>query len=538
MHHSAAQKQIHSELRRQLPARLPEFLAKQRWFGGKARQLLSAEIADIVTMPRGEWEALLLVVTVHYASGSDESYALPILCNEQTNSASGGDSTLATIRNEESGSVSLVTDATKNADFLGLLLETIQQERTSQGQRGELRGVRGKEFSQLYPHSAGGVKPRLLRGEQSNTSIIYDERLILKFFRRMEEGINPELEIGSFLTERAHFPHVPQVAGHLEYRDERGRTITQGVLQAFVPNQGDAWRHILKSVQAFYDLVRGHEREGRRPLRVSGDVEIREQVPEFVRDVIESDLSATALLARRTAELHVALASYATDPAFAPEPFTMQFQQHFAESFRELASVTLHLLQEKRSQLPAGLRGQATEIAKREKEIVETFAAMLSTPIRAARTRIHGDYHLGQVLYTGSDFVIIDFEGEPARPVSERRIKRSPLQDVAGMMRSFHYAAFAPLLGALGNEPASGDKLKQLTLWAEVWSTWFTNRFVTEYFQMTAGVAYLPASPEEMHKLLKLQLLEKAIYELGYELNNRPTWVGIPLEGIAGLLTN
>jgi trehalose synthase-fused probable maltokinase len=532
----AVRNEIHSALRRLLPARLPEFLAKQRWFGGKARPILSTEIADIVPMRREEWEVLLLIVTVHYADSGDESYAIPVLWAEQADSALHDGSILLGIRNNETGTASAFANAAQNPNFHVLLFEAIERELVFRGEKGELRGFRGKEFARLHsPSPANGVTTRLLSGEQSNTSIIYGERFILKFFRRIEEGINPELEIGAFLTDKAHFPQVPQLAGHLTYRDAKGRIITQGILQAFVPNRGDAWRHIVKSVAAFYELVARQKLENHNSALPHTAATNCDEIPEFARATLEPDLSAAALLGKRTAGLHRALASETTDPAFAPEPFTMEFQQDFLESLLELTSVTLNLLRAKRNQLPVEWQAKADELAQREKGISDHFKAILGTPIHAARTRIHGDYHLGQVLYTGSDFVIIDFEGEPARPLSERRTKRSPLQDVAGMMRSFHYAAFAPLWRAVGNHPASADDLKRLTPWAEAWSTWTRKRFLTEYFTTAGRADYLPGGREHTDKLLRLHLLEKAIYELSYELNNRPTWVGIPMEGIAAV---
>ena len=535
MNYSAVKRQIYSDLRTRLPARLPEFLAKQRWFGGKARQVVSTEIADIVPMRGDGSEALLLVVSVHYADGTDENYSLPVVCMDQPAAGVESESVLLNLQNDETGKVSLVVDAARNAGFLALLFAVIEQEMVFPGENGELRGIRGKELSHSYKPSSLTAKPRLLSGEQSNTSVIYDERFILKLFRRIEEGINPELEIGAFLTDKAHFQQVPQLLGHLEYRNSQGRLVTQGILQTFVPNQGDAWRHILKGLAGFYELVRKHIGEFRDRTASVFDTKRNPQVPEFARAAVEADLSAAALLGQRTAELHLALASETDYPAFAPEPFTMEFQKNFQESLLQLTSATLNLLRAKREQLSADLRTKADDIAQRETHINEFFGAILRTPLHAARTRIHGDYHLGQVLYTGSDFVIIDFEGEPARPLAERRVKRSALQDIAGMMRSFHYAAFAPLLGAL-NEAASADELKRLTPWAGAWSRWFSARFLGEYLRTSHAAPYLLKSPAEIENLLKLHLLEKAIYELSYELNNRPTWVGIPLEGIAGLL--
>lgn len=215
----------------------------------------------------------------------------------------------------------------------------------------------------------------------------------------------------------------------------------------------------------------------------------------------------------------------------------MEFQRALEHSTQGLSGRVFAQLREKISGLPLDQQERAKRVSTQEAEITRRFKEALREPIRATRTRIHGDYHLGQVLYSGSDFVIIDFEGEPARTLAERRIKRSPLQDVAGMLRSFHYAAFAPLLTAAEVDSDSGKNAGSLGAWAESWNASVADRFLASYFQVAGSAAYLPASREETRILLELHLLEKAVYELGYELNNRPTWVGIPLEGIARLLS-
>jgi len=232
--------------------------------------------------------------------------------------------------------------------------------------------------------------------------------------------------------------------------------------------------------------------------------------------------------------MHLALASERHDPAFVPEAFTMEFQRSLEQSVVGLMARVFALLRDKVSTLPEDLRAKATELAAREQEIAGRFHAALNMPIQAMRTRIHGDYHLGQVLRTSSDFVIIDFEGEPARSIAERRIKRSPLQDVAGMLRSFHYAAFAPLLGENKMQPADA---RRMSVWAESWNSLVTDRYLRKYFETAGAAVYLPQSQEEIQVVLDLHLLEKAIYELGYELNNRPSWVGIPLQGISKILS-
>jgi trehalose synthase-fused probable maltokinase len=515
-----------SELRQRLPAQLPSFLAAQRWFGGKARQILGVEIADAIPLSSAETNAVVLMVTVKYLEGAEETYSVPLIPVAPPSGSSLADS--APKLAMENGSVIVFGDAFASPQFLAELLDIIKREGEMQGENGRLRGSRTSSFSELFP-SSDAVRPKPLTGEQSNSSVIYGDRLILKFFRRIEQGDNPDLEIGRFLTERARFPYVPRIAGCIEYEPQHGERTTQTILQEFVPNQGDAWRYALETLSAFY------ERAGDPPPEcgLSGS----DEVPEFAGDPMGRLLKEMGLLGQRTAELHLALSSDSDDPAFAPEPFTMQFQNSLETSFAELTRRTLRLLRARMANVPAEYKDKPAEITAREQDIVRRFRSALSVLIEAMRVRIHGDYHLGQVLYTGSDFVIIDFEGEPARPLAERRIKQSPLQDVAGMLRSFHYAAFAPLLALPIGSSVSRSQIAKLGRWAEIWSRCAANRFLGQYYETSGAARYLPAGAQERTKLLDTYLLAKAIYELGYELNNRPAWVGIPLEGISRLLS-
>jgi trehalose synthase-fused probable maltokinase len=496
---------IGSELRTTLLSQLPSFLAAQRWFGGKARQIAAIDIVDAILISGTEPKSIVLTVAVKYSEGKGETYSIPIITE-----AHGG----------------LLEDAFSRREFLAELLNIIQEERELAGEAGLLRGCRGASFAELFQPSEG-VEPKLLTGEQSNSSVIYGERLILKFFRRIEEGENPDLEIGRFLSERASFPHIARIGGWLEYLPQHAEPATQAILQEFVPNQGDAWRYASRILTAFYEKV-----DDTQQPQLSGS----QEPSEFAGESMSRLLREIGLLGGRTAELHLALASGSNDPAFAPEAFTMEFQKNLETSFAELTSGTLRLLRERMATVPVEYKDQAAGIASREQDILHIFCSALSEPIDAMRTRIHGDYHLGQVLYTGSDFVIIDFEGEPAKPLAERRVKQSPLQDVAGMLRSFHYAAFAPLLAGPKDSSISHGQFARLRGWAEVWSSSATSRFLSQYYETSGAAQYLVADSRERTKLLEIHLLAIAIYELGYELNNRPAWVGIPLEGISRLL--
>ena len=253
-------------------------------------------------------------------------------------------------------------------------------------------------------------------------------------------------------------------------------------------------------------------------------------VPQLATESFGAYLDLARLMGRRTAELHAALGSEKDDPRFAPEPFTALYQRSLYQSMRTLTQGVFRTLRSKVRDIP-----QAVQVLDLQGTIEERFRRVLQPKLEALRIRCHGDYHLGQVLYTGRDFVIIDFEGEPARPLSERRIKRSPLTDVAGMIRSFHYAAYTALMAQTGGAiPVDNPAL--LEPWALFWYWWVSAAFLQSYLEVAGAAAFLPPSREDLQTLLDLFLLEKALYELGYEVNNRPQWVRIPIEGVVQLL--
>jgi maltose alpha-D-glucosyltransferase/alpha-amylase len=525
-------KEWFSHLKAELPSQLPAYLKSQRWFGGKAREIRAAEVVDVIKIQRAGLSGLVLLVNVEYEGGGADLYSIPVVATAASDATTRdtGQEHVAVLRLSGRDGVESVafTDALKNENFLGLLLDAIQRGLIFTGEFGELCTAHTHALALQETGAAGSLRPRAIKAEQSNSSIAYGERLILKFFRRLEEGVNPDLEMTGFLTEKAHYQHTPQLLGALEYVNRQGRTMTQGVLQTFVSNQGDAWQYTMESIADFYKRVANVDFED-FPTRAQSD---------SAHSSIEPFLESVGVLARRTAELHLALASGPTtqNPDFAPESFDAKFQEGFEQALLELTRRIFHQLRKSSDGLSEAVKNKALEILSEEDNIGQRFHSALSHPIHALRTRIHGDYHLGQVLYTGADFVIIDFEGEPARPLSQRRLKRSPLQDVAGMLRSFHYAAHAPLLGSSGAAKFEEGEKKNLSAWAEVWAKWVGDRYLEDYLNIAGGAPFLPPTRTEIMALLQLHLLEKAVYELGYELNNRPDWVAIPLAGISKTL--
>lgn len=522
-------------------AHLPDF----RWFGGKARVMQAVRVAGAIPLGSdAERAAHLVAVTVEYTEGEPESYMIPMgfASGERAESmvVNSPQAVLGYVRVRATEEEGVLYDATHDAEFGGMLLDTIVRRRKFRGQRGELTGWSGPALRAILPPGEAAPPPKVMRAEQSNSSLVFGDKLILKLFRKAQPGLNPDLEIGRFLTDRAGYEHTPPVAGGIEYRRPHEEPVTIGVLQGFVPNEGDAWRYTLDNLALYFESILT-EPERLAALREvhpgQSLVELAQtEAPEMAHDYIGTYLHSAALLGRRTAELHRALASEKDDPAFSPEPMGQLYQRSLYQQMRKEALSALGLLRRNAGNLPESIQVLAEQLREREKDLFACLQSITSLRTSAMRTRVHGDFHLGQVLYTGKDFFIIDFEGEPARSVSERRLKRSPLRDVAGMIRSFHYAASTALfrrfeMGTSG--PEMNDELRR-TAW--FWYLWVSATYLREYRNAATGEISVPQSPAELGGFLNVFMLEKAVYELSYELNNRPGWVEVPLRGILEIL--
>ena len=527
------------DLRGTLEKILPAYLRNRRWFGGKARRMKWARILEAIPLANGMSHLHLLLVQIDYTEGDPELYSLPVAfasgreAERMVAEAPGA----VIARVAEASRQHVLFDALQDKGSCLFLLDAIGHRRRFRGLAGEILGVPTRAFRKIRGESKEAPAPVQGKAEQSNSSVVFGDRMILKIFRRIDRGINPDLEIGGFLTEEAAFPHVPPVGGSLQYAKAHEEPMTLAILMGFVPNQGDAWQYTLDSLGLFFEQAMARSADikevpcpGCRPLRMADDI-----VPAKVNELIGSYLLSARRLGERTAEFHLAMASNVENPAFAPEPFSPFYQRSLYQSMRNLTAQTFSLMQKRVRTLPEAVRDPAREVLEMEARILKRFQAILDRKITAMRIRVHGDYHLGQVLFTGKEFVLIDFEGEPARSLSDRRIKRSPVRDVAGMLRSFHYASYAPLIGEVGGSVRSGD-VKSLEPWADCWNGWVSAAFLQGYLALAKEGAFLPRTREELSILLDTFLLEKAIYELGYELNNRPDWVKLPLLGIRSLM--
>ena len=516
----------------QLEELAPAFLARQRWFGAKDRRITGVSIVESVPLADAATTAgYLIVADVTYAEGEPETYALTVAGRPADAEGWAPPEGAVIARVDASDRGWLLVDGVWEPSVANALLRMFDR-RPVRGNRIRIGVVKTHAFRPARGHDDEELTPRVGQVEQSNTSIVYGDRLILKLFRRLEQGRNPDLEIGRFLTERTSFAHTAPVAGALELQGLGREPRTLATLHRFVENEGDAWTFALDALEDFFEQALAHG--GNRPVPEAADP-LAEFPPERpggeARALLGPFLSNAELLGRRTAELHLALASVTDDPAFAPEPFSAMYQRSLYQSVRSLASITFRRLRSRRPDVPG-----VEELLEREGEVVERYDRWLrGERIRALRIRVHGDFHLGQVLWTGSDFVIIDFEGEPARSVGQRRIKRSPLADVAGMLRSFDYAA-EQATRSPSSSRLTTDAPTVLAPWARTWSRWVSAAFLSEYLAVAAVGGVIPGDADETRTLLRALVLDKAVYELAYEMDNRPDWLVTPVRGILDLL--
>lgn len=507
-------------------ALLPDFLAGRRWFRAKARNIRETAVDDVIEA-EGAW---ILLLEIRYTDGGLDHYLMPVGLARLGNAPKECSETIVSVLGQ-GGEAGVLFGALFDPAFRATLLRGIVQNRVFSGWKGELV-ARPTQALDEGSGAAEKLESSLIKAEQSNSSIVYGDRCILKLFRKLEPGLNPDAEIGIFLTERG-FAHTPDVLGTLEYRTPAA-VYSVGILQRFVKNRGDAWTFALESLNGFFSRVTTGSYapvpKTFHPLHLA-----QENLPDELQELLGPFAAKVPLLARRTAEMHAALCDSAAGPDFAPEPFTIEAAEKIYAEMRAQADIAFGLIRRKQSELPADVAASGRELLRLEHRVAEHFARFRDCPVGAYRIRHHGDFHLGQVLYTGEDFLLIDFEGEPSRPLEDRRAKALALRDVAGMIRSFQYAAYAALFAAFPDAAAQEDVFPLLESWAVSWSAWMSALYAGAYFA-AAQSAFAGTSEQERRVVLDTFLLEKALYEIGYEWNNRPDWVRIPLRGALGLI--
>jgi maltose alpha-D-glucosyltransferase/alpha-amylase len=509
------------------------FLMRQRWFGHKSRVIEAVSVTDFAELP--DRSAALLLLEVRYAEGDRESYFAPVLSVPADRMLGLRDkhreALLATCRGSQGG----FFDATVDDGFCQGLLGLIERGDSLRCESGTLVGVPGRLLQILRGDSSEALPASRSSAEQSNTSIRFGEKLILKLFRRPHRDPNPDGEMVRHLSEDCGFSHIPRFAGVLEFENHEGSRLTLGLLQELVANQGDGWTWSLEELRLFYEAHAvgpappAISEASKRPILSLSE----EPLPELATTSMGLYLEAVATLGSRTAEMHLALAVESANPAFRPQPFDQGDLGLLADQFRARAGDVLDGLKSRLATLPDDLVELVGLLLARRRQVLDTFRRLEETKVVLQKIRIHGDFHLGQVLRARGDFVLLDFEGEPARSPEERRAFQSPLKDVAGMVRSFSYAAHAALATYLARRPQDADALEP---WARLWSKYASAAFLASYRKVAAGATFLPTDNTGLARMLDAFLMDKAFYELGYELNHRPTWARIPLLGLLALL--
>ncbi|GEO05924.1 trehalose synthase [Adhaeribacter aerolatus] len=508
----------------------PNYFRKCRWFGGKARVIQKMEVVHHVPVPLINENAGFLIIRVNYNEGLPELYQLPVSFAEQNEEQDLRNTCPQSIIAAVSvgGRRGYLYDAVYSNTFRGALFELMAKRRKLKADSGELN-----LYVQENIKKAGDiVNSKVLSAEQSNTSIVFENAYFMKLYRKLDSVINPDLEITRFLTEVAHFEQVPKFIGAVELKQGNQPSMVLGMMQELVPNQGDAWAYFGESLKRYFERVVSQENLQNLPPTLGNLSEPAtfDQIPEEYQNILGGAyVERVNLLGQRTGEMHLALNASPQTPDFEPEPFSLHYQRSMFSSFTSLVRGTFQSLDKNLKKLPESVRVEAQEIMGLKNDILNVLKEIFAEKITTMKIRMHGDYHLGQVLFTGKDFMIIDFEGEPARAFSERRLKRSPLRDVAGMIRSFHYAAYNALFQLQG---VRKEDMAVLENWAEQWYHYVSGFYLDSYLNTVKGSEFIPADKKHLDILIQTYLLEKAIYELNYELNNRPDWVTIPIRGI------
>jgi maltose alpha-D-glucosyltransferase/alpha-amylase len=505
---------------------LPAFLHTRPWFLGRLRLVTSTRIADAVSLGQGDGALLAVLATMEYNSGESDTYVVPLAFVPKTDARTP--STEVVFANARLGGVDgVLVDALDDAVSAHPLLELLLGSARVAGRAGQLVGT---AFEPGLEEDGGD--PKSLGAKHSNAAIQYGGRFLLKVYRRLEPGRNPELDAGRLLSNQA--PGLsPQYVGAIDYRSGRAEPSTVALLQRFVPNEGTAWDHACAEVGRFYERILASHEAPEPPPSPLGPLasHARQPLPPVLGETMNAYYEIARLLGTRTADMHVAFAS-SDDPAFAPEPFSSFDRRSVYQSFRNLIGRVVRELRVRRAELPAHTLTLAKEIVDREPAILERIAPLLHAGMGGQRVRIHGDYHLGQVLHTGKDFVIVDFDGDAKSTPAERQRKRSALRDVAQMLRSFRYAAYTARTGGVVRE----EDQARLEPWERLWTDWTHAGFLRGYFERAQGQAFLPATEDALGMLLDRHIFARTLHELQDWTAGGPASIELPLADILRML--
>jgi maltose alpha-D-glucosyltransferase/alpha-amylase len=524
-----------------LEAVLPAAL-QHRQPGGARRAITGCRLLDALPFTAGGVDVRLAFVKVEYAAGVPDTLLLPLTLVP----ADAVDALLAPLAQVGVARVrgpnpGVLVDPLAVRPYVDALVEAARVGRTVPTPHGPFAAVALDGFDGLAAPADGDGPPTLVRGDRNNLSLVINPRLVLKTYRRSEDGTNPDLEVGRFLSERQRFAGIARIVGYIEHRRRGGEPMTLGVFREFVSNQGDAWQHTLDQLSRFFERVAARSREqppAPPPAPVIGPAD--GHGPDEWAELVGPYLSTARTLGRRTAELHAALAGDPADLAFAPEEFSKTYRRSLYQEMRNHAARLHARVTAGGADWPDRVRQLAANVAHQQAAILDRCRDVLDPTLTGCRVRVHGDYHLGHLLYTGKDFVLLDFEGDGSKTVGERRIKRSPFKDVASLVRSLDYAVGVALNGLSDDRGRTPGVIRPedaaaLQPWADSWRTRVAREFVGAYLEAVPP-RLVPADDVSRSKLLAALMLERAMQEAEYDLDRRPEWAVIPLTAVLRLL--
>ncbi len=515
---------------------LPQFIPRQRWFGGKSRKLETTSIRDWIKLEGADQKLpiVLLYVRTYDSEGNFEKYQMPmaVVNGALADQILANNSALVMSHVKTStGEEGLLVDALGSDALCARLLALIAGSESAKAKSGTLVGMATSAFEAPVAGEAMAGKLRRGTSESSNSNVIFDDRYWLKIFRKFNEGTSVDFEVGRFLTEEAHFEQVPKTLGVIEYRRRGQPASTVALLREYVANQGQAWELAVGAVGRYLEEIQGEtDRQSNIETDLASPFELSNaEIPEDVAHILGGSLLIAAVLGERTGDMHRALAS-GTTPEFAPEPLAGDEIAALADRLKVEVGTTLAALNERMASYSAEVQADARALIAERSRLLEMAGNIPTNVADAVKIRCHGDYHLGQLLRTEGDFLILDFEGEPGSPARERRAKHSPLLDVAAMLRSVDYAVRTALQRIAKVHHTSAVQLEP---WAHVWKTYMSAEFLRAYRRVAGDL--VPSDETAARQLLDLLVLDKALFELRYELDYRPDWVQTPIRGVLSL---
>ena len=511
-------------LRTKFEAILPGYLKSQPWFSSKTKTIKLVTVKEFFSVPLpDERTAALVFLHVEYVEVNPELYALPLAFATGDAAEHLRESGLAELTLSDGTHHGVLGDAFAVPAFAKALLGLVRNRERLHNANGEIEATRTAALRQILNADAL-PDPVIHNTADGNVTVFIGDKLVLKYFRRIGMGINPELEIGRLLTEK-NFPNSPPLLGTLEYRSDGRSQMTLAVAKAFVPQAKNGWEFTLDAIGRYYERVVAEVAQGHLPPATPG----------VVTEDVGTYLESARLLGARTAELHLVLASGAPGSEFSVVPMTSQYLRGLFQSVRSLALKNLRRLRKQMNTLPPDLVPVAQRVIELEPVILQHYRKLVGQRFAAGLIRIHGDCHLGQVLWTGRDFVFLDFEGDPTIPISERRIKRSPLRDAARMLRSFHHATYAGFHQQAERGVISPENLPKFEPWVRHWNRAVSRAYLQAYCQSLHHSGILPSEEDKLHIMLVAYLLNQVIYELGDELQHHSDNVRAPLQAIIHL---